>query len=100
MAARDLLATRGIAARVVSLPNRERFSQQDAAYQASVLPAGVPRVAVEAAVSLGWERWTGSNGAIIGIDRYGASAPAGILAEKFGFTPAHIADTAETLLGA
>jgi transketolase len=100
MAARDLLATRGIAARVVSLPNRERFSLQDAAYQASVLPAGVPRVAVEAAVSLGWERWTGSNGAIIGIDRYGASAPAGILAEKFGFTPAHIADTAETLLGA
>ncbi len=98
LAARDLLAERGLSARVVSLPNRERFLAQDAAYQSDVLPADVPRVAVEAAVTLGWERWTGAGGAIIGIDTFGASAPGGVLAEKFGFTAANVASTAESLV--
>ncbi|MFT5456878.1 MAG: transketolase [Myxococcota bacterium] len=97
--AQALLAERGIASRVVSLPNRERFLTQDEAYQRSVLPVGIPRVAVEAAVSLGWERWTGDGGAIIGVDTYGASAPGAVLAQKFGFTAENIAATAERLLG-
>ena len=98
LAAREVLAERGLSARVVSLPNRERFLAQDAAYQSDVLPADVPRVAVEAAVTLGWERWTGAGGAIIGIDTFGASAPGGVLAEKFGFTAANVASTAESLV--
>ncbi|MCB9685917.1 MAG: transketolase [Alphaproteobacteria bacterium] len=95
--AAELLAERGIAARVVSLPNRERFWEQDADWRASILPVGVPRVAVEAGVTLGWERYVGDGGAIVGIDHFGASAPAKVLAEKFGFTPARVAEVAQGL---
>jgi transketolase len=98
MDAQEVLAERGIAARVVSLPCRELFLEQDAAYRASVLPDGVPRLSVEAAVTLGWERWTGANGDQVGIDGFGASAPADVLAEKYGFTGAQVADRAAALL--
>ncbi|MEQ1507940.1 MAG: transketolase [Myxococcota bacterium] len=98
VAARDTLSAAGVRARVVSMPCRERFWQQDAGYRATVLPQRVPRVAVEAAVTLGWERWVGEHGAIVGIDRYGASAPAKVLAEKFGFTPDHVANVAMSLV--
>ena len=85
--AAEALGSDGVAARVVSLPCWERFELQDAAYRESVLPRAVrARVAVEAGVSLGWDRWTGDEGAIIGLDHFGASAPAGTIFEKFGFT--------------
>jgi transketolase len=85
--AAEALEADGVAARVVSLPCWERFELQDAAYRESVLPRAVrARVAVEAGVSLGWDRWVGDEGAIIGLDHFGASAPAGTIFEKFGFT--------------
>ena len=86
-AAADALEADGIPTRVVSLPCWERFDAQDAAYRESVLPAGVRRrVTVESGVSLGWERYAGDEGAILGLDRFGASAPAGTIAKAFGFT--------------
>jgi transketolase len=77
--------------RVVSLPCWEAFEQQDASYQDSVLGVGLPRVSIEAGATFGWERIVGENGLMIGIDRFGASAPASKLADYFGFTPAAIA---------
>jgi transketolase len=80
-------AESGKRARVVSMPNTKRFDEQDAAYRESVLPSAVTaRVAVEAAVSGGWYKYVGLNGKVIGIDRFGESAPAGQLFEEFGFT--------------
>ena len=93
-----ILAERGVAARVVSLPCRERFWRQSAEYKASVLPPGIPRVSVEAGVTLGWERWTGERAAHVGIDTYGHSAPAAVIAEKLGFTGPSVADVAQRLL--
>jgi transketolase len=85
-AARERLVARGIAARVVSLPSWELFAAQPAAYRDEVLPPGIPRLAVEAGVSLGWCRWVGERGAVIGLDRFGASAPGKVVAAKLGFT--------------
>ena len=91
-AAADALEAEGIATRVVSLPCWERFEAQDAAYRESVLPAAVrKRVTVEAGVSQGWERWAGDEGAILGLDRFGASAPAGTILKAFGFTVENVA---------
>ena len=97
--AAKLLTDRGVAARVVSLPCRELFWTQDANYKASVLPAGIPKVSVEAGVTLGWERYTGENAAHVGIDGFGHSAPANIIAEKLGFTGENIANVASKLIG-
>lgn len=84
----------GVKVRLVSMPSWDLFSKQDEAYRESVLPKPVKkRVAVEAASPFGWERWTGSEGLILGIDRFGASAPMKVLQEKFGFTPEQIADS-------
>ncbi len=92
-AAAEALEGDGIATRVVSLPCWERFEAQDEAYRESVLPAAVKaRVSVEIGVSLGWERWVGDGGAIIGLDHFGASAPAGTIFEHFGFTADRVAD--------
>ena len=85
--------------RVVSMPNRERFLAQDAAYRASVLPAGVRRLAIEAGATLGWERIVGDSGDVLGIDHFGASAPDHVLAEKFGFTVANVVAKARALIG-
>ena len=91
-AAADVLEAEGIATRVVSLPCWERFEAQDASYREAVLPAAVrKRVTVEAGVSLGWERWAGDEGAILGLDRFGASAPAGTILKAFGFTVDNVA---------
>jgi len=77
----------------VSLPCWERFDAQDAAYRDAVLPPTVrKRLSVEAGVSLGWERWVGDEGAILGLDRFGASAPAATIFEAFGFTPEHVTE--------
>jgi transketolase len=80
------LENAGIGADVVSMPCWELFAEQDAEYRAEILPAGVPKVSIEAGVTLGWERHVGQDGLAIGIDRFGASAPAGDLFRHFGFT--------------
>jgi transketolase len=97
--AREVLAEDGIAARVVSLPSWEVFEAQDAEWRETVLPPDVTaRVAVEAAAPMGWERWVGTQGAIIGMERFGASAPAPVNFEKFGFTAANVAAKAREVL--
>ncbi len=98
-AAADLLEADGIRTRVVSLPCWERFDEQDQAYRDSVLPPAVrKRVSVEVGVSLGWERWVGDEGAIVGLDHFGASAPAGTIFEHFGFTTERVADVARRVV--
>jgi transketolase len=93
VAAAETLDGDGIGARVVSMPCWERFEAQDQGYRDSVLPPTVrKRVSVEVGVSMGWERWVGDEGAIIGVDHFGASAPAGTIFEHFGFTAARVAD--------
>ena len=90
--AAEALEAEGIPTRVVSLPCWERFGAQDDAYHESVLPSTVRRrVSVEAGVHLGWERWVGDEGAIIGIDRFGASAPAATIFAELGFTVDRVA---------
>ena len=97
MEARALLAKEGIKAAVVSMPCWELFAAQPAAYREAVL-GSAPRVAVEAAVRFGWERWLGESGAFVGMVGFGASAPAGKLFEHFGITPAAVAAAARGLL--
>lgn len=80
------LATEGIAVRVVSMPCTNRFDHQEDAYRTSVLPQGIVRVAIEAGVTDGWYKYVGLEGAVIGLDRFGESAPAGALFREFGFT--------------
>jgi transketolase len=102
--ARDILQEQGIGTRVVSMPCMELFAEQDEAYRRRVLPAGPVRVGVEAAVRQGWDRWlTGERGKwnkadFVGMDSFGASAPADELFEKFGITPQNVADKAKALL--
>lgn len=96
--ASEILAERGIRARVVSMPSWELFEEQDESYRASVLPAGVPRLAVEAGTTFGWHRWVGDGGQVIGIDRFGASAPGRIVAEKLGLATDAVVEKATMLL--
>jgi transketolase len=77
-------------ARLVSMPSTSVFDRQDEEYRNSVLPAGLPKVAVEAGVSDYWRKYVGTEGAVVGIDRYGESAPAVDLFKHFGFTPDNI----------
>jgi transketolase len=84
--AADALAGQGIAVRVVSMPSTDVFERQDAAYKASVLTRGTPRVAIEAGVTDFWYKYVGLEGAVVGIDTFGESAPAGVLFKHFGFT--------------
>ena len=96
LGARDALASEGIAVRVVSMPCTQAFDRQDAAYRTSVLPRGVPRVAVEAGVTDYWRKYVGAaddpHAAVVGIDTFGESAPAGVLFKHFGFTAERVAD--------
>nr|WP_137678585.1 transketolase [Parerythrobacter lutipelagi] len=82
----EALEAKGVGADVVSMPCAELFDAQDQAYRADLLPAAALKVSIEAGATLGWERYTGTDGINIGLDRFGASAPAGQLFEKFGFT--------------
>jgi transketolase len=84
--AAETLEAEGVPTRVVSVPCFELFEQQDAAYQASVIGRGTVRVAVEAAIKQGWERFIGEDGAFVGMTGFGASAPAEVLYDKFGVT--------------
>ena len=89
--ARSRLEASGTAARVVSMPSWELFEEQPKAYRDKVLPPAIrARVSVEAASPLGWERWVGDAGEIVGIDVFGASAPSAVNMERYGFTPEHV----------
>jgi transketolase len=94
------LAAEGVAVRLVSFPSWELFADQDQAYRDSVLlPDVEKRVAIEAGVTQGWDRWVGSKGKILGIDHYGASAPERLIYEAFGLTTAKVEEAARELLG-
>ena len=96
--AQPVLAERGVAARVVSFPSWELFEAQPKAYRDEVLPPGVKRLSVEAGRTFGWERYVGLDGRAIGIDHFGASAPAEVLAERFGFTVDAVVNAALALV--
>ena len=96
--AQDALAEQGISARVVSMPCVELFEAQTADYRAQVLGEGIPRVSIEAGVTYGWAQIIGENGASIGIDRYGASAPGKVVAEKLGLNVENIIQTVKKLI--
>jgi transketolase len=100
VAARELLAGKGIRGRVVSLPSWELFDEQPAEYRDAVLPPAVlARVAVEAGVPMGWERYVGPFGAVVGIEnRFGASAPLKVVLEQYGFTAANVAAKASEVV--
>jgi transketolase len=94
--AQAALAQDGIAVRVVSVPSTTVFDRQSTEYKSSVLPPGLPRIAVEAGVTDGW--WKYGCAAVIGIDRYGESAPAGVLFKHFGFTADNVAAVVRKVL--
>lgn len=97
--ARDALEAEGVRTRVVSMPSFELFAKQERSYQEAVLPPSVTaRVAVEAGATLGWERYVGERGIIIGVDRFGASAPGDMVMREYGFTPERVAEAARTAL--
>ncbi|MBL8462910.1 MAG: transketolase, partial [Thauera sp.] len=98
VAAQKTLAEQGVAVRVVSMPSTNVFDRQDAAYKASVLPAGLPRVAVEAGTTDGWYKYVGLEGRVIGIDRFGESAPAGELFKYFGITAEAVVQAVKSVL--
>jgi transketolase len=102
LGAREALRGEGIAVRVVSMPCTQRFDRQDPAYRAAVLPHGVPRVAVEAGATDGWRKYVGAvddpRAAVVGIDRYGESAPAGALFAHFGFTVENVAGAVRSVV--
>jgi len=95
--AQQLLAVKGIAARVVSMPSTSVFDRQSVAYKTSVLPKGLPRVVVEMGATDGW--WKYGVSAVVGIDTFGESAPAGVLFKHFGFTAENVVDTVRVVLG-
>jgi len=97
--AQELLAKdEGIPVRVVSMPSTEVFDRQDAAYKASVLTKGLPRVAIEAGVTDFWFKYVGLDGAVVGIDTFGESAPAGVLFKHFGFTTEKVVAAVKSVL--
>ncbi len=98
--AEPALRERGLAVRLVSMPSWELFERESADYRESVLPRAVKaRLAVEAACSLGWDRWVGSEGDILAVDRFGASAPGGVVMKEYGFSVDHVVSRALALVG-
>ena len=97
--ARGALSTQGIEASVVSMPSWELFDEQSVAYRASVLPSGVPRISIEAGVTMGWLKYVGEGGATIGWDRFGMSAPGNIALAEAGFTAEAVVAAVKDLLG-
>jgi transketolase len=99
LAARKVLEAEGVPTRVVSMPSWEVFAKQPAAYREAVLPAAITaRVSIEAGVTFGWQKWVGLQGASVGLDHFGASAPAEVLFEQFGFTVENVVKTAKGVL--
>ena len=99
LAARDALSGAGVTASVVSMPSWELFEEQSEEYRRAVLPAGAPRVSIEAGVTMGWYRYTGEGGATIGWDRFGMSAPGDLALAEAGFTVDRVVSTVRSLLG-
>jgi len=100
VAARERLAQQNVHSRVVSMPSWELFDQQPKDYCETILPQSVPaRLAVEAALPMGWHRYVGDHGDVIGVERFGASAPGNVVMEKLGFTIDHVVQRATALLG-
>jgi transketolase len=94
------LRERGVRVRLVSMPSWELFADQPPDYRERVLPSAVTaRLAVEAARSMGWERWVGSKGDILSVDRFGASAPGGVVMKEFGFSVDNVVERSLALLG-
>jgi transketolase len=102
LGARERLAADGIGVRVVSMPCTEAFDRQDDGYRRAVLPSGVPRLAVEAGATDGWRKYVGARddpqAGVVGIDRFGESAPAGVLFPFFGFTVDNVADAVRRIV--
>lgn len=96
--AQEVLAAEDIAVRVVSMPSTNVFDRQDRAYRQAVLGGDLPRVAIEAGVTGLWHKYVGLDGAVVGLDRFGESAPAKVLFDTFGFTVAHVTDTVKSVL--
>ena len=97
--AKTLLEAKGIGTRVLSMPSWELFAEQPQSYREELLPPSIPaRLAIEAGSSFGWREYVGDRGQVLGIHRFGASAPGAVLFEKYGFTPENIAARAEALL--
>jgi transketolase len=96
--AQAALAEKNVAVRVVSMPSTNVFDRQDQAYKDSVLPKGLPRIVVEAGVTDGWWKYVGGEGKVIGLDRFGESAPAGVLFKEFGFTVDNVVKAVESFI--
>jgi transketolase len=96
--AQAALAQQDIPVRVVSMPSTNVFDRQDQAWKDSVLPKGLPRIVVEASVTDGWWKYVGGEGKVIGLDRFGESAPAGVLFKEFGFTVANVVSAVESFI--
>lgn len=98
LTAREALAESGVKAGVVSMPSWELFDEQDKEYRASVLPAGKKKLAIEAGVTMGWRKYVGDSGAVLGWDRFGMSAPGGVALATAGFTVENVMAKAQALL--
>src|SRR5664280_252269 len=96
--AAKLLADEGVRVRVVSMPSWKIFEEQTAEYKASVLLKGVPRISVEAGATQGWWKYVGLDGDVIGLDRFGASAPVATVMKELGFSAENVAARAKALL--
>lgn len=98
--AAKLLESQGTKVRVISMPSVETFLSQPSHVRDAILPPAAMKISIEAGITWGWERVVGSNGLMIGLDRFGASAPAEVLAEQFGFTPSKVAERVKSFLTA
>lgn len=99
MKSAEELARKSIPARVVSMPSADVFDKQDPLYRNSVLPKGLPRVAIEAGASDYWRKYVGLDGDVVGMTTFGESAPAGVLFKHFGFTVENVVSKVEAVLG-
>jgi transketolase len=99
-AAERLQEEKGLGVRVVNMPSWELFEKADPGYRQTILPAeSTARLGIEAGIAMGWERYVGSGGAVIAINRFGASAPGGVVMERFGFTVDNVVEKAMALIG-
>lgn len=99
LAARKALAEEGLRIRVISMPSPELFAQQDQVYRDAVLPPSITaRVSIEAGQTMGWHRWVGPSGAVLGVERFGASAPGEVAMERYGFTVENLVETVRQVL--
>jgi transketolase len=99
LAARAALKEKGVMARVVSMPSWELFERQESGYKQALFPPHVPVLAVEAGVTLGWRTYLGHGAEVVGVDRFGASAPGGRVLQEYGFNLENVVERAQQLVG-